>query len=80
MLKRRYKGFDYEARNHPDLIRTSAPEAEPPVEDVAPPEEVSDADSGAEAGVEVGGEAQGAEGEGEESPHDEGEGEGESEG
>ncbi|KKL82040.1 hypothetical protein LCGC14_1988730 [marine sediment metagenome] len=75
--KRRYKGFDYGARD---------PKPEPGMEpdfgapEIAPPEEEPDADRNPEAGIEVGGEAQGGEGEGEESPRlfDESEGESES--
>lgn len=63
MDKRRFKGFDYHARD---------PKPEPEVE------EEPHADSGEEAGVEVGGEAQGAEGESEESPRLFGKSEGES--
>ncbi|KKN02340.1 hypothetical protein LCGC14_1118680 [marine sediment metagenome] len=74
--KRRYKGFDYNARDP-----KPEPGMEPDfrVQEVAPPEEEPDADRNPEAGIEVRGEAQGAEGESEEPPLDQGEGPGESE-
>ncbi|KKM24691.1 hypothetical protein LCGC14_1602620 [marine sediment metagenome] len=71
--KRRYKGFDYHARD-------PKPEQGDQVDTIDPPEEEPDADGSPEAGIEVGGEAQGTEGEGEESPRRKGFGSGESEG
>jgi len=70
--KRRYKGFDYHARD-------PKPEQGDQVDTIDPPEEEPDADGSPEAGIEVGGEAQGGEGDSEEPPLDQGEGPGESE-
>ncbi|KKN05569.1 hypothetical protein LCGC14_1086040 [marine sediment metagenome] len=76
MDKRRFKGFDYHARDpKPD------PEAGFPPDDVAnpEPEEEPHADRSPEAGLEMGGEGEGRR-EGEESSRDEGPGAVESEG
>lgn len=73
MDKRRYKGFDYHARD-------PKPEQGDQVDTIDPLKEELDADRNPEAGIEVGGEAQGIEGESKEPSHDLGEGESEPEG
>ena len=66
--KRRYKGFDYGARDP-----KPEPEAGFPPDDVTnpEPEEEPDADGSPEAGIEMGGEGEGR-GESEEPSHDKG--------